>query len=62
MLKISKEKWDLICDDYKGTWQNYHNDHPEWLGRKVVMSTCITERKNELCSLLIEGQDFVIED
>lgn len=61
MIKVSKEKWDSICDDYKGNWQNYYNDHPEWIGRKVVMSTCITGNVNETCSLLIEGVHFIIE-
>lgn len=61
MIKVSKAKWESICDDYKGTWQNYHNDHPEWIGRKVVMSTCITGNTNETCSLLIEGIHFIIE-
>ena len=61
MIKVSKAKWESICDDYKGTWQNYHNDHPEWIGRKVVMSTRITGNANETCSLLIEGIHFIIE-
>lgn len=61
MIKVSKEKWESICDDYKGTWQNYHNDHPEWLGKKVVMSTCIMGNVNEVCSLLVEGVHFIIE-
>ena len=61
MIKVSKAKWESICDDYKGTWLNYHNYHPEWIGRKVVMSTCITGNANETCSLLIEGIHFIIE-
>ena len=61
MIKVSKEKWDSICDDYKGNWQNYYNDHPEWIGRKVVMSACITGNASELCSLLVEGVHFNIE-
>lgn len=61
MIKVSKEKWESICDDYKGTWMDYHNEHPEWIGRKVVMSACITGNVNEVCSLLIEGVHFNIE-
>ena len=61
MIKGSKEKWESICDDYKGTWMDYHNEHPEWIGRKVVMSACITGNINEVCSLLIEGVHFNIE-
>lgn len=60
MLKVSKEDFDKIHSDYKGTWQDYHGDHPEWKGRKVVMSTCITHDPNAACSLLIEGVHFVI--
>lgn len=58
MLKITNQKWNSICSDYKGTWYDYHGDHPEWLGRKVVMSGCISD---ELGKLLIEGVHFVIE-
>ena len=61
MIKVSKEKWESICDDYKGTWMDYHNEHPEWIGKKVVMSACITGNANELCGLLIEGVHFNIE-
>lgn len=62
MIKITREQWDSICADYKGEWQDYHNDHPEWTGKKVVMSTCITENPNELCKLLVEGVHFEIVD
>lgn len=59
MIKVSKEKWDKIPTDYKGTWQDYYNEHPEWIGKRVVMSACIS---NEYGKLLIEGVHFVIED
>lgn len=62
MIKISKVKWDSIHADYKGVWQGYYNEHPEWIGKKVVMSGCITENPKELGQLLIEGIHFVIED
>ena len=62
MIKISKNEWDSIYADYKGVWQDYYNDHPEWIGRKTVMSTCLTHDPNELGSLLIEGVHFVIEE
>lgn len=62
MIKVSKDTWDKIHTDYKGVWQNYHDDHPEWIDRKVVMSTCITGNPNEKCSLLVEGVHFVIEN
>lgn len=43
MIEISKNKWDSIPADYKGEWHDYYNKHPEWLGRKVVMSGCVTD-------------------
>lgn len=61
MIKISKEKWESIHTDYKGQWQDYYNDHPEWIGRKVVMSTCISDNPNKLGKLLIEGVHFIVE-
>lgn len=57
MIKVSKEKWESICSDYKGEWMNYYNDHPEWLGKKVVMSACISDDPGKL---LIEGVHFEI--
>ena len=48
MVKVSKEKWDSIPTDYKGIWQDYYNEKPEWKGKRVVMSGCITENPNEL--------------
>lgn len=61
MVKISKNKWDSIYADYKGTWKDYYNEHPEWTGRKVVMSGCVSNNPNELGKLLVEGVHFVIE-
>lgn len=60
MIEITKKEWNEIDNDYKGEWMDYWGDHPEWLGRKCVMSTCITKNPNGICSLLIEGVDFVI--
>lgn len=60
LFEISKEEWNSIDADYKGEWQDYYGDHPEWLGKKVVMSTCITKNPNELCKLLVEGVHFMI--
>ena len=60
MLKVSQEQWNKIHSDYKGIYQDYHGDHPEWKGKKAVMSTCITNNPNEICSLLIEDVHFVL--
>ena len=59
MIKVSREKWDSICTDYKGVYHDYYNEKPELIGRKVVMSGCIS---NEPGKLLIEGVHFIIED
>lgn len=59
MIEISKDKWDAIPEDYKGIWQDYYNEHPEWIGKKIVMSGCFADPK-ELGKLLIEGVHFII--
>ena len=57
---ITKAEYNAIPYDYRGEWHDYYGDHPEWLGRKVVMSYFITHNANEPCSLLIEGVHFRI--
>lgn len=61
MIRISQEKYNSIPNDYKGEWKDYYDEHPEWIGKKVVMSGCITENPYELGKLLVEGVHFVIE-
>lgn len=61
MQHIKQEEWDKIPEDNKGEWKDYYNDHPEWLGKKVVMSGCITGNVNELGKLYIEDVHFVID-
>lgn len=60
MIEISKEEWNLVENAYKGEWQDYYNEHPEWVGRKVVMSGIISKDSRELGKLLIEGVHFII--
>lgn len=60
LIEITKEKWDSIHNDYKGIWQDYYNERPDWIGRRVVMSGCINP--NELGKLLIEGEHFIIKE
>lgn len=62
MIKISKEKWDSIPDDYKGKWERWHRNWdkniPEhFIGKKTVLSGCISDEKG---SLLTEGVHFEI--
>ena len=59
MIRVSKDVWDGIYDDYKGEWHDYYDEHPEWLGRKVVMSACISDVPGRL---FVEGVDFEIHD
>ena len=60
LISVSRERWDSIGSDYKGEWLDYYDECPEWKGRKVVMSGCITEDPAELGKLLIEGVHFRI--
>ena len=60
LIEVSQEKWDSIYSDYKGTWKDYYDECPEWIGRKTVMSGCITEDPTELGKLLVEGVHFKI--
>lgn len=62
LIEVSQEKWDSICSDYKGTWEDYYDECPEWKGRKTVMSGCITEEPTELGKLLVEGVHFRISN
>lgn len=61
MLVISKAQWNAIPADYKGEYRDYWGDHPEWIGKRIVMSTCVTHNPDEVCSLLVEGVHFIIE-
>lgn len=58
---LTQETWNSIPGDYKGIWHAYFGEHPEWLGRKVVMSTCITGYAEEKFTLLVEGLHFEIK-
>lgn len=62
MIHVSRKKWDSIPMDYKGTWQDYYHEKPEWIGKKVVMSGCISEDPNEKGYLMVEGVHFVIDE
>lgn len=62
LIEVSQEKWDSIGSDYKGIWQDYYDECPEWKGRKTVMSGCITEDPTELGKLLVEGVHFRISN
>lgn len=56
MIQVSKEKWDSIPKDYKGKWDR--EDIPEYVGRRTVLSGCISGDKG---SLYIEGVHFEVE-
>lgn len=56
MIKVSKEKWSKISNDYKGKWSR--KDTPEYIGKKTVLSGCISEERGKL---YVEGVHFEIE-
>ena len=62
MIYVKKADFDRIGSDYKGIFHDYHGERPEWKGRRVVMSGCITKDPKELGKLLIEGVHFLVED
>ena len=63
MIKVSKEKWNNICSDYKGVWSKFYvewNNLPkDYIGKKTVLSGCIEDKSGT--TLLTEGIDFIIE-
>lgn len=58
IIKVSKEKWDSIPSDYKGVWADIYGTHPEWKGKRTVLSGCISD---QIGTLFIEGVHFIIE-
>ncbi|MGB0989292.1 MAG: hypothetical protein ACPGUI_00530 [Halarcobacter sp.] len=55
VVAVPESKWTSIHDDYKGICSK--EDIPYYIGRKSVLSGCITE---DIGKLLIEGFHFVI--
>ena len=37
MKRITQAEYDAIGSDFKGTWQDYYGDRPEWEGRRTAM-------------------------
>ena len=37
MKRITQSEYDAIGSDFKGTWQDYYGDYPEWKGRRTAM-------------------------
>ena len=58
MLMISKEKYNSVCRDYKGIFNDYHNEAPHLKGRR----TWVTKDENGATALLIEGVHFLVEN
>lgn len=64
MIKVNKEQWDNISNDYKGIWEQWiidggwQSDLPKnYIGKRTVLSGCISD---EIGSLLTEGTHFII--
>ena len=62
MITITRKAYEAIDSDYRGIYHDYWNIHPEWFGRRVVISTCITNNPNETAELWIENVNFKIID
>lgn len=62
MHKIPKKEYESIDTDYRGIYHDYWEDHPEWKGRRTVVSTCITHNVNAPAELWIEGIHFEITE
>lgn len=67
LIRITKEKWDQIPNDYKGKWdewirtQGYQPNLPdEYIGKRTVFEGCITDHAGT--ALLTEGIHFIIEE
>jgi hypothetical protein len=56
MLIISKSKYDAIPRDYKGTFQDYHNEAPQLKGRRTWLT-----KDESGTALLLEGVHFLVE-
>ena len=37
MKRITQAEHDAIGGDFKGVWQDYYGDRPEWKGRRTAM-------------------------
>ena len=37
MKRITQTEYDAIDSDFKGVWEDYCGDHPEWKGRRTAM-------------------------
>lgn len=64
MIKITKEQWDKIPNDYKGKWERSIKDNgwqpnlpEEYIGKRTVMSGYISDK---LGHLFTEGFHFEI--
>ncbi len=51
---ITKEEYQNLPADFRGLYQNYYGDHPEWKGRRIAAFPC------ELPGLFIEGVNLKI--
>ncbi len=54
MKVITENEYNALPNDFKGTYQNYYGDHPEWEGRRTAAFPL------ELPGLFIEGVNLKI--
>jgi len=67
ILKISKDKWNSIPEDYKGRWTEYIRDQgfqpelpDEYIGKRTVFEGCLFDLAG--AAVLTEGIHFIIEE
>lgn len=58
MLELTKQEYNRIGQDFRGRYMDYHGTHPEWKGRRTV----VTFIHGQGTTLLIEGVGFRIID
>ena len=56
MPHITQAEYDAIGNYYKGSYHDYHEDHPGWKGRRTAMLPGYGTK------LFIEGISFVIDE
>ncbi len=54
MKIITEKEYQSLPADFKGTYQDYYGDRPEWEGRRTAAFPC------ELPGLFVEGVNLKI--
>mgnify|MGYP006997664153 CR=1 FL=1 len=60
MIKVTRKEWNKIPEAYKGKFEDYQGNNPEFKGLNTVMLGCI--KHNGGTALVFEGIHFKIID